>query len=201
MKPSMGKTRHGKPFLEYRCKPDKAGGRCPAPASVKSTVVEPFVVSKLFEFADGATARSEATAEDPTLDVEIAEAEAERDAALDERLAAALGGPQSEAYLRTVGSRQSRVDELLERRAERERNREPGELDIDLKEIWDELELEERRRILHSVFDSAFVWRTSDKGRNGKAPIAERCRLFLAGEGPSVPTRGQRGTIRTLPLD
>lgn len=201
MKPSMGKTRHGKPFLEYRCKPDKAGGRCPAPAAVMSTVVEPFVVSKLFEFADGATARSDAATADPMLDAEIAEAEAERDAALDERLAAALGGPESEVYLRTVETRQGRVDELLTRQAERDQDREPAELSTDLKEVWDDLDLAERRRILHSVFDSAFVWRTSERGRNGKAPIGDRCRLFLAGDGPPVPVRGQRGTIRTLPLD
>lgn len=201
MKPSMGKTRHGKPFLEYRCKPDKAGGRCPAPAAVKATVVEPFVVSKLFEFAEGAKARSESASVDPELDSEIAEAEAERDAALDERLATALGGPESEVYLRTVETRQGRVDELLARRAERDQDREPAELDADLKGVWDELDLQERRRILHSVFDSAFVWRTSDQGRNGKAPIADRCRLFLAGEGPPVPVRGRRGTIRTLPLN
>ena len=56
MKPAMGKIRHGKPFLEYRCKPDKAGGRCPAPAAVKANVIEPFVVERLFEFAEGATA-------------------------------------------------------------------------------------------------------------------------------------------------
>ncbi len=201
MKPSMGKTRHGKPFLEYRCKPNKAGGRCPSPAAVKSTVIEPFVVSKLFEFAEGATARSEAAGVDPTLDAEIAEAEAERDAALDERLAAALGGPESQVYLRTVETRQARVDELLSKRTERDQDREPAALDTDLRGIWDDLDLQERRRMLHSVFDSAFLWRTSDQGRNGKALIADRCRLFLAGEGPAVPVRGRRGTIRTLPLD
>lgn len=45
MKPKMGKTRHGKDFLEYGYKPDKAGGRCPAPASVKASVIEAFVLA------------------------------------------------------------------------------------------------------------------------------------------------------------
>lgn len=201
MKPSMGKTRHGKPFLEYRCKPDKAGGRCPAPAAVKATVIEPFVVSKLFEFAEGAKARSESVGDKTKLEAEIVEAEAERDAALDERLATALGGPESDVYLRTIETRQGHVDELLTKQAERDQEREPAELEANLKGVWDELDLQERRRILHSVLDSAFVWRTSHRGRNGKAPIADRCRLFLAGEGPPVPVRGRRGTIRTLPLD
>jgi DNA invertase Pin-like site-specific DNA recombinase len=202
MKPSMGKTRHGKPFLEYRCKPDKAAGRCPAPAAVKSTVIEPLVIERLFKFAKRATARThEDQGGENDLDVAIAEAEAERDATLDERLAQALGGPQSEAYLRTVESRQARVDALLEERSERDSERQPAELKADLESVWADLTLEDRRRLLHSVFDSVFVWRTSDSGRNGKFPIAERTRLFLAGEGPPVPVRGRRGTIRTLPLD
>jgi DNA invertase Pin-like site-specific DNA recombinase len=201
MKPKMGKTRHGKDFLEYGCKPDKAGGRCPAPASVKASVIEPFVLPHLFEFAKSATARTREDEEGTDLDAQIAVAEAERDAALDERLAEALGGSQSEAYLRTVESRQQRVDALLEERVERDSGRKPGEVEADLEGVWEDLTLEDRRRILHSVFDSVFVWRTPEAGRNGKFPIAERTRLFFAGEGPPVPVRGQRGTIRTLPLD
>lgn len=200
MKPKMGRTRHGKDFLEYSCKPDKAGGRCPSPASVKASVIEPFVLAHLFSFAKNATAYTREE-DGSDLDAEIATAEAERDAALDERLAKALGGPQSEVYLRTVESRQARVDVLLEERAERDQEREPAQIEADLEKVWDDLTLEDQRRILHSVFDSVFVWRTSDDGRNGRMPIAERARLFLAGEGPPVPIRGQRGTIRTLPLD
>ena len=201
MKPKMGRTRHGKDFLEYACKPDKAAGRCPAPASVKANVIEPFVLSNLFAFSKDATARSREDQDDSNLDAELAAAEAERDAALDERLAEALGGPESDVYLRTIESRQARVDALLEEMTERDQEREPADISADLEQVWPDLTLEDQRRILHSVFDSAFVWRTSDEGRNGKFPIAERARLFLAGDGPPVPIRGQRGTIRTLPLD
>ena len=200
MKPKMGRTRHGKDFLEYGCKPDKAGGRCPAPASVKASVIEPFVLAHLFSFAKNAIAYTREE-DGSDLDAEIATAEAERDAALDERLAKALGGPQSEVYLRTVESRQARVDALLEERAERDQERGPAQIEADLENAWDDLTLEDQRRVLHSVFDSVFVWRTSDGGRNGRMPIEQRARLFLAGEGPPVPIRGQRGTIRTLPLD
>lgn len=200
MKPKMGKTRHGKDFLEYGCKPDKAGGRCPAPASVKASVIEPFVLSHLFAFAKSATARTQEE-DGSSLDAELAAAEAERDAALDERLAEALGGSDSDVYLRTVESRQARVDALLEERAERDQERAPAQIEADLEQVWNDLTLEDQRRVLHSVFDSVFVWRTSDNGHNGRLPIAERARLFLAGEGPPVPIRGQRGTIRTLSLN
>jgi site-specific DNA recombinase len=202
MKPAMGKSRHGKPFLEYRCKPDKAGGRCPAPAAVKTRVIEPFVLPRLFEFAERSSARTtEAEGEGGELDAAIEAAEAERDAALDERLAEALGGTQSEAYLRTVEGRQATVEALLEERSEHDSARHPAEIEANLRSVWEDLTLEDQRRILHSVFDSIFLWRTSDGGRNGKFPIAERTRLFLVGEGPPVPVRGRRGTIRSLPFD
>ena len=202
MKPAMGKTRHGKAFLEYRCKPDKAAGRCPAPAAVKANVVEPFVVKHLFEFAEGATGRSEA-ADDPTADLaaKLAAAEAELEAALDGRLAEALGGSESDAFLRTVEKRHAAVEALRAELAEVEQQRVPVDVEANLVDVWDDLTLEDRRRLLHSVFDSVFVWRTPDAGRKGKFPIADRTRLFLAGEGPPVPVRGRRGTIRTLPLD
>lgn len=202
MKPAMGKTRHGKPFLEYRCKPDKAAGRCPAPAAVKANVIEPFVVERLFEFAGGATARSEA-ADDPaaSLAADLAAAEAELEAALDGRLAEALGGGESEAFLRTVEKRNATVEALKAELAEAEQQRTPVDVEANLADTWDDLTLEDRRRLLHSVFDSVFVWRTPGTARKGKFPIADRTRLFLAGEGPPVPVRGQRGKIRTLPFD
>lgn len=199
MKPSMGKTRHGKPFLEYRCKPDKAAGRCPAPAAVKATVIEPFVLARLFEFAEGATGRSEEGDDTTTgLTEALATAEAELEAALDGRLADALGGSESDAFLRTVEKRHAAVEAVREELAEAEQQRAPVEIEADLASVWNDLTLEDRRRLLHSVFDSVFVWRTSDAGRKGKFPIADRTRLFLAGEGPPVPVRGCRGTIRTL---
>src|SRR6476619_1423650 len=202
MKPTMGKTRHGKPFLEYRCKPDKAGGRCPAPASVEAHVIEPFVVDHLFEFAKGATGRSE-SGDDSTSDLTeaLAAAEVELEAALDGRLADALGGSESDAFLRTVEKRHAAVERLRRELTEAEQQRAPVEVEADLAGVWDDLSLEDRRRLLHSVFNSVFVGRTSDAKRTGKFPIADRTRLFLAGEGPPVPIRGQRGTIRTLLID
>jgi DNA invertase Pin-like site-specific DNA recombinase len=202
MKPAMGKTRHGKPFLEYRCKPDKAGGRCPAPAAVKATVIEPFVVERLFEFAEGATGRAgQADDHGAELAQALAEAEAELNAALDGRLADALGGAESDAFVRMVEKRHGKVESLREQLGQSEQARSPIEIEADLAGVWDDLTLEDRRRLLHSVFDSAFLWRTSARGRNGKLPIAERAKLFLAGEGPPVPVRGRKGTIRTLPFD
>lgn len=202
MKAKQSRTRHGKEFVEYTCKPDKAGGRCPSPASVKATVIEPFVIDRLFDFAKGAAGETtEEENDERRLTDALAAAEAELEAALDGRLAEALGGANSDAFLRTVERRNATVEALREELAEVQSTRSPVALDIDLDEVWDDLNVEQRRRILHSVFDSVFIWRTPDRGRNGKFPIEQRARLFLAGEGPPVPRRGQRGTIRTLPFD
>lgn len=199
MKPGTNKTRHGKTFRQYSCKPDKAAGRCPAPAAVKADVIEPFVVKHLFDFAKDAKGRPQAEDDGSALDAEIAQAEAEVDAALDERLADALGGPESDVYLRTLEKRQAQVDALLEKRGEREEQRQPAEIEADLEDVWEDLTLEDQRRVLHSVFDSVFVWRL--KGAGQKAPIDKRTKLFLAGDGPPVPIRGQLSKIRTLPFD
>lgn len=202
LKASAGKKRQsGERYIEYRCNPDKAGGVCPAPTSVMASQIEPFVLEHLFAFSKDAKARTQTGEDDSTLPAELAAAEAERDAALDERLADALGGSDSDVYLRTLESRQARVDALLEACAEREQEREPAEIEADLADVWDDLTLEDKRRVLRSVFDSVFVWRINIKRAGQKAPIAKRAKLFLAGEGPPVPVRGQRGTICTLPFD
>lgn len=202
MKAKQSRTRHGKEFVEYNCKPDKAGGRCPSPAAVKATVIEPFVTERLFAFAKGAAGQTtEEHGDEQRIVDAIAAEEAELEAALDGRLAEALGGAYSVAFLRTVERRSTNVEALREELAEVQSKRVPVDLDADLEKVWDDLNVEQRRRVLHSVFDSVFVWRTPERGRNGKFPIAERTRLFLAGEGPPVPRRGQRGTIRTLPFD
>jgi site-specific DNA recombinase len=202
MKAKQSRTRHGKEFVEYTCKPDKAGGRCPSPASVKATVIEPFVTGRLFAFAKGATGEAtEGDGEEKRITEALTAAEAELEATLDGRLADALGGANSEAFLRTVERRNAAVEGLREDLAEIQSQRAPVALTADLVDVWDDLSVEQRRRVLHSVFDSVFVWRTPNGGRNGKFPIEKRTRLFLAGEGPPVPRRGQRGTIRTLKLD
>ncbi len=196
MKPSMGRSRHGKAFVEYRCKPDKAAGRCRAPAAVKATVIEPFVLERLFEFAAGAAGQGvEGGDEAAELTAAVAEAEAELEATLDGRLADALGGLQSDAFLRAVEKRHAALEALREQLREAEGTRRRLDLDADLAGAWENLSLDDRRRLLHSVFDAVFV------RRSGQAPIAERTKLFLAGEGPPVPIRGQRGVIRVLPFD
>jgi hypothetical protein len=149
MKAKQSRTRHGKEFVEYTCKPDKAGGRCPCPASVKATVIEPFVTARLFAFAKGAAGETtEEGGEEARLTEAIAAAEIELEVALDGRLADALGGANSEAFLRTVERRNAAVESLHEELAEVQTQRAPVVLDTNLEEVWDDLDVEQRRRVL-----------------------------------------------------
>lgn len=178
----------------------QGGRRCPAPASVKPSVIEPFALAYLFAFAKSATARTQEE-DSSNLDAEVAAAEAERGAALDERLAEALGGSESDVYLRTVENRHARVDALLEECAERDQGREPAEFGANLEQVWEDLTPRRSAPSTSLSFRFGFRLADSDSGAQPRLPIAERARLFLAGEGPPVPVRGQRGTIRTLPVD
>ncbi len=200
MKPKMGKTRHGKDFLEYGCKPDKAGGRCPAPASVKASVIEPFVLSHLFAFAKNATAHTQEE-DGSNLDAELAAAEAERDAALDERLAEALGGrnpmctcARSKAVKRGL-TRCSKSAPNAIKNGSRLRSRPT---------------LSRFGTTSPSKISAAYSTRSSIPFSSGEPAIAgatESCRslseraYFSLVKDRPVPIRGQRGRIRTLPLD
>ncbi len=123
----------------------------------------------------------------------------ERDAALDERLAKALGGSESDVYLRTIETCQARVDVLLEKRAERDQKREPAQIEADIEQVWEDLSLENRRRVLHSVFDSVFAWRTSDSRHNGKLPSVEQAAYSLPAKDRPPRPEGARGKSERFP--
>lgn len=191
MKMSMSRTRHGKAFTEYRCKAargENAGGRCEAPASVKSNVIESFVMEAFWIWYG----EQRATGVDPDQLTEEAEgavlrARAERDAVLDRELAAILGGDQAPAYLDLVRRRQQTVEAAeaeLGRVARRANAAALG--DVDLRDIWSDISLQDQRKYLSSVFECAFV------RRGGQVPIGERALLCLHGEAPELPTRGRR---------
>jgi site-specific DNA recombinase len=199
MKASMGKTRHGKPFMEYRCKASRAENaeRCPSPASVKATVIEPFVLERFHDYVANYVVHFADERDDGMAAAiqEVRTAEAERDAALDRNLAEALGGDDSGDYIAMVRERQLRVDRAREALEKVELQRRPPEIaDIALTVLWDDISLEERRQLLSSVFDCVFVRRTPSGG--GKADIATRAYVCLAGEAPELPRRGTRWSVK-----
>jgi DNA invertase Pin-like site-specific DNA recombinase len=190
MKYSMAKTRHGQPRHDYRCKSSRNSSRCPKPTSVSATAVEPYVLEQFFARMGALRLESLRGADD--LEVagrHLADAEAELDAVLDRRLAEVLGD-SSEAYIRAVEDRKAAVDAARQRLGE-VRGRHSSLPDVEVSEVWPDLSLEHRRRLLAAAFDGVFV------APGGEVP--DRLTVCWRGDGPEVPVRGRRWTPRSFP--
>lgn len=198
LKPKIGKTRHGKSRREYGCRPDKAAGRCPAPASVSARPVEAFVEERFFaDYGDIIARFQKRSDERSQAEQGLVGARAELTAALDERLADALGGPESGAYLTTVRARREAIERLEARLAELDDDPSILPNPSTLRELWPDLALQERRALISSAYDGIFLRRSSSP----REPAGDRLRFFATGTGPPLPIRGQRGEIRSIDVD
>lgn len=189
MKPSQ--NAHG---LEYRCKGSKRENAavCPEPASVTARTVERLVLERFFGWAeDYRLRRSDGSLEIERAEGRLREAEAELDAALDTRLADALGA-ESERYLAMVKERLAAVASARDDVAAAWQAR-AGLPSEDFTALWPDLSLEEQRQLLASALDCVFVRRGSD--------VAERTFFCWRGEAPELPVRGRRWTPRPFKFD
>jgi DNA invertase Pin-like site-specific DNA recombinase len=198
LKPSMGRTRHGKLRREYRCRPDKAAGRCLSPASASAEPLERAVVERFFfAYGDLFASFHRRTNERDEIELRIAEGRAELSAALDARLVEALGGEESETYLATVRRRREAIEADEEVLAGLDDTGidlpRPAELQGD----WGKRTMQQKRVLIASAYDSIFLRRA----RSPREPVGDRLRLFPAGAGPPLPVRGKRGVIRSVDVD
>lgn len=186
MKLSQNKSRHGKPFTEYRCKSARgeAAGSCEASASISANAVEPVVMEAFWSIVGDYAVTGEArAAEVEEAQVELRVAEQDLDAALDTRLADALGGSDADRYIALVEAKRRRVEEVRQVVSEAEREARVASLGtMNLRELWPDLSLYDQRRLLASVLDAVFV-------RRGNG---ERLWICRRGEAPELPIRGQR---------
>jgi hypothetical protein len=187
MKASMNRSRHGKPFLEYRCKAQnrERTTACSAPATISSGVIEDLVLDHFFDrVGEYRLWTQQGTAEIAEAEGRLVEAEHELDAALDTRLAEALGG-ESARYLELVADRRHAVDAAAAELATAQSS--TVDLpDMDLSDVWPDLSLHDRRRLLRSALDCVFVRRGSD--------AVDRTHFCWRGEAPEIPTSGRRWT-------
>jgi site-specific DNA recombinase len=194
MKPSMS-TGGGRSRLSYRCKASRsetAGGRCPAPASIEASVVEPLVLERFM--AQVAGYRAVAGDDSPQrreAETVLRNAEAELDAALDRRLAEALGGDDAPPYLAAVRQRREAVEHAREALATLSQR--ASLPDVDFVALWPDLSLYDQRKLLASVFDCVFVRRTPGRG---KVAVADRVFVCELGDAPELPVRGRRWTSK-----
>jgi DNA invertase Pin-like site-specific DNA recombinase len=175
----------------YACGAQSSAGRCPAPASISGTLLEPYVVSVAFSLAKTRPRpRQGGTAAVSALERRLAAAEAALVTYRDHpTILGTLGGDRFAAGL---ASRERAVERArLTLGAAERRQARPGSIPEDLPSAWPTMELMERRRVLLELLDVVFVER-------GHLHVHERVHICRRGEGPTaLPGRGRRGgTIR-----
>jgi hypothetical protein len=185
---TTGVTReNGATYRRWQCLGKSAAGRCPGPASISTAVpIEDNVVELLKERAGEAAARSREDA--PTLAAidaardELRQAEAALGVYRDDpRVIDALG---ADAFAEGLVKRAGRVNG-----AQRELDRLMAETGNDgalnrLVEVWEHLDLEERRTIVRSAIQAVFV----RPGRSRHTPLGpSNIRIAWRGDDVDLP--------------
>lgn len=171
----------------YRCRTERSSGRCPEPASVLGSVIEPFVIDTFINGMRGMRAEGTAMADDlVAAERTLAAAEAELAAYLGAVSAADVG-----ATAFAAGARQRReAADLARETCERARER-AGLADLplaaDLEASWPDLGVADRNRLLRGGLDAVVLSR-------GRKPIEDRAVVFWKGEAPAEFLRG-RGSV------
>lgn len=173
----------------YRCRTERASGRCPAPASVLGSVIEPFVTDMFLDGFDRLRAEGVPTA----VDLRDAEqAVARTDLELSTYLAAVSAadvGPEAFA----AGARQRR-DAADQARDELARLRDAAAgaglpTTVTLRDDWPNMSMSEQRALLHAGLDAVVVHR-------GREPIENRATVYWRGTAPpDVLRRSRRGRV------
>jgi site-specific DNA recombinase len=179
---------------DYRCRGHSSRGRCPAPAHISGTLIEPYVTDVAFRLARGQRPVQTSPAALARLrhDADVAEAAlaAYRD---NSRLAARLG---PDRFAEGSATRMAAVDRAwlaVEAAQARERAHDATNLQH-LERRWPDLTRQQRRDTIAQLIDCAFVSR-------GRMQAPERTYICRRGEAPlDLPRKGWRGA-RCPPFD
>ena len=178
----------GEVAVHYRCRSSSGGGWvCEAPAAISSrSGVEKLVTGVFLDGIPDMEAR--AVRRSPRL----AELEHERDDARgifeewrDDRRAQQLG---VDDFMAGLEVRKGDLDAADDRLARARRDADAVELPVpavELRGLWSDLEVAERRELLAAAFECAFV-------AAGSGPVAERVRVLWRGQRVDLPGRGRR---------
>ena len=190
-----GKGANGSTAVHYRCRGGGSGGRCEHRGFANAWDLDALVIREYLHHAEAMAAISaeDASELDPAL-TELDEAEhALRVFRDDPRIIGALG---ADAFAEGLEERARRVHDAREM-VESARQSLNGTPDVvTLREVWPELDVIERRRLLTAALDCVVV--------DGSGPLVpDRVRMCWAGVGPSgLPSRGRRGSgLRPIRLD
>lgn len=186
--PQVWGAQRAKPTLVYRCREVHSAGACPAPATISREAVERYVEGIWREqMADQAlTIKQDSQAlQSATAELEAAEDEL-RAFASDLTARRLLGGGYHEALearAAAVNSAQIQLQQVS-----------GPALDAGAVARYDELPIEDRKRILGSSIDAVLVTRG-----DAHTPVEQRVTILWRGEGPDdLPRRGRdNGPIRS----
>lgn len=183
----------GKRRRVYRCRTKRSSGRCPAPAMILGSVIEPFVLATFFGGLPAVKVEGTLNAVDlVNAEAALRDAETELSTYLAATSAAGLGGA---AFAAGATQRQAAVDDAVERlNAARVA---AGVADLpdaaELEAIWPDLTVDEQRRLLHAAFDAIVVRKSGKTGP--RIPLPERVTVYWKGEAPSSMLKGWRKTF------
>ena len=179
-------------MLVYRCKRRHGTGDCPAPASVRRSLVDAHVEAAfLHRYGDVAAEGRQADAGLGAAQQRVADAEAELAAYRDAPIREALERLGPGAYHDGLASR---ADAIVKAREEfaAARARSAG-IDVGAgADVWESLAARERRQLLAEGIDCVMLRRTSTPGRSAGFD-AGRVRVLWRGEAPDgLPGPGVR---------
>lgn len=185
--PKVAGSSMGGEWPSYRCSTRHTAGRCPEPASVNRRKLDDFVEAAWREQIAGEalSVQYDSTALQTATDALSAAQEELAAFAADLTVRRALGGGYHaalEARSKAVNDAQAAMQKALGPAA-----------NIETVESYEELPIEDRKRILGSSIDAVIV-----KRGHARVPIEDRVTILWRGEGPDdLPRRGRdNGPIR-----
>ncbi|HEY3759084.1 MAG TPA: recombinase family protein [Solirubrobacteraceae bacterium] len=177
-----------KPMLVYRCRGLHGAGACPQPTHISRPALEDYVEGIWREqMAAQALAVTRDSQSLQTATQELAQAEEELAAFAADVTARRVLGERYHAALQTRASAVDAAQAKLRAASSLAPNAE-------LIEGYDELPMEERRRVLGSSIDAVMV-----EPGDARTPVTERVRILWRGEGPGdLPRPGRdNGPVRS----
>lgn len=192
IKPDRMRLRDGSQARIYRCRGQRAMGRCEASASVMARIIEPWVEAEFLKHA-------ERMASTPGTDrAAIEAATRERDEAIAQRDAfLTLQIEDVTAAQAELDRRQERV-EIAEAHLADLLESSEGAGTAEILEAWDGLEIPEKREVLTGMVDVIFLRRSPNRSN---IPIKDRAIILWRGQGPAGLPGPGRKMVPLAPYD
>lgn len=193
---SLGSGPRGEPLL--RCRSKHASGKCPAPAMITKTTLEPYVESMVLDAIDGVTEAIPDSGDREHLRDELGTARREYDELRHDTEARRRLGHDD--WLDMLGAFKLTVDQLQHRLDQADQRL--GAVEEGLtRHLYLGLPIEGRRRVLAGFIDCVMVRKSVGRGRNVDG-VETRTRILWRGEAPDdLPRKRRANEIRPFAFE